>query len=116
MLNTQTCRRHVLEAVASAGRGHIGSALSCIDILCAIYDTKKPEDKVILSKGHAGVAQYAVLAELGVIPKEELLKLNQGSILGEHPERHIPGIDCDTGSLGNGLGIACGMALAGSKV
>ncbi len=101
--------RKVLEAVAAAGRGHIGSALSCVDILEAIFSIKG-DSKFILSKGHAGVALYAIIST-----EEELLKLNQGDRLGEHPERHM-GADCDTGSLGNGLGIACGMALAGHKV
>lgn len=101
--------RRILEAVAKAGRGHIGSALSCVDILEAIFSIKG-EAKFILSKGHAGVALYALVSS-----DEDLMKLNQGGRLGEHPEKHM-GADCDTGSLGNGLGIACGMALAGNKV
>lgn len=104
----QTSRR-ILEAVAKAGRGHIGSALSCVDILEAIWSIKG-EAKFILSKGHAGVALYALIST-----DEDLMSLNQGGRLGEHPEIHM-GADCDTGSLGNGLGIACGMALAGNKV
>ncbi len=101
--------RLILEAVAKAGRGHIGSALSCVDILEAIFSIKG-DSKLILSKGHAGVALYALISS-----EEDLMQLNQGGRLGEHPERHM-GADCDTGSLGNGLGIACGMALAGNKV
>ena len=84
---TSRIRLGIINAVAAAGKGHLGGAMSCVEILAAIYGFKKPEDKFILSKGHAAVALYATLAEFGVIPQEELLTLNQGGRLGEHPSR-----------------------------
>ena len=91
--------------------------MSCADILNAIYfHAKKPEDVFILSKGHAGVALYATLVQAGYLSQDELLKLNQEGLLGEHPDTRIPGVDVSTGSLGQGLGVGCGMALAGNRV
>ena len=116
-------RLDILQAVKSAGRGHIGGAYSMIDILAALYhsgflryDAKAPNwsgrDWFVLSKGHAGVGLYAILADCGFFPKEELFKLNNGSLLGEHPDISIPGIETVGGSLGHGLGIAAGFALS----
>ena len=119
------CRKDILQQVYSASSGHIGGALSCIDILTTIYcnhlkyDNKnikwEDRDRVILSKGHASPALYSILSECGFIDKE-LLKTFRGkeSILQGHPDmKHIPGVDMSSGSLGQGLSVANGMALAG---
>jgi transketolase len=116
-------RLKILETVAAAEKGHIGGALSCTDVLVALYhgdilradpsDRDWPErDRFILSKGHVGVALYVVLADLGYFDAAELNRLNRGGILGEHPDRGVPGVEIDSGSLGHGLGIGAGMALA----
>lgn len=116
-------RLGILEAIAGAGKGHIGGAFSCTDILVTLYhggilkaDPAKPHwverDRFILSKGHVGAALYVVLADLGYFDSAELARLNRGGILGEHPDRGIPGVEIDSGSLGHGLGIGAGMALA----
>ena len=116
-------RIDILNAIHSAGKGHIGGAYSIVEILVSLYhgkvlkyDPTNPKwelrDRFILSKGHAGIALYAVLADLGYFPKEELDFLNQGRLLGEHPDPRIPGIEVVSGSLGHGLPIGSGMALA----
>jgi transketolase len=116
-------RIDILNAVHKAGKGHIGGAFSIVEILVSLYygnvlkfDSKKPKwhsrDRFILSKGHAGVALYAVLADVEYFPKEELDFLNQGRLLGEHPDPRIPGVEVVSGSLGHGLPIGSGMALA----
>lgn len=116
-------RLDVLSAITKAGKGHIGGSYSIIDILVALFyggiikfDPINPDwegrDRFILSKGHAGIAVYAVLADLGFFPKQELDFLNNGRMLGEHPDQLIPGIEAISGSLGHGLSIATGMALA----
>jgi transketolase len=116
-------RVDILNAVHKAGKGHIGGAFSIVEILVSLYygkvlkfDSKEPKwqsrDRFILSKGHAGVALYAVLADLGFFPKDELDFLNQGRLLGEHPDPRIPGIEVVSGSLGHGLPIGSGMATA----
>lgn len=94
--------------------GHVGSCLSCLDILDAVYRIKKPNDIVILSKGHAALALYVVLEKYGFLPSEVLETYGkEGSVLLGHPER-MPeyGIMATTGSLGHGLPIGLGMALA----
>ncbi len=118
-------RKSVIEMIYTAASGHPGGALSCTDILTALYfsemnvDIKNPKDenrdRLVLSKGHASAALYATLAEKGFIPKEDLLGFrNINSILQGHPDmKKIPGVDMSTGSLGQGLSIANGMALAG---
>jgi transketolase len=119
-------RRHVLEMTTSAGTGHPGGSLSCADILVALYfhtiqhDPKNPNrpdrDRFILRKGHACPALYATLAEAGYFPIEELKNLRKlGSRLQGHPDlnRRLPGIENSSGSLGNGLAIANGIALSG---
>lgn len=108
-------RRNILFQVYNASSGHVGGALSCADILVAIYFNLINEgDKVVLSKGHASAALYATLAEIGFFPKEELAtfrKLN--SRLQGHPScLKTPGVDASSGSLGQGLSIANGIALA----
>lgn len=118
-------RKNILEMIFTASSGHPGGALSCADLLTALYfsemkiDKDCPQDenrdRLVLSKGHASAALYATLAEIGFISKEELLGFrNINSILQGHPDmRRIPGVDMSTGSLGQGLSAANGMALAG---
>lgn len=118
-------RREILEMIFKAGSGHPGGSMSAIDIITALYyykmkvDPKNPKwpdrDRFVLSKGHVCPALYAVLAELGFFPKEALWTLRQpGSILQGHPDmKKTPGVEMSTGSLGQGLSVASGMALAG---
>jgi len=117
-------RREILEMTTSVGSGHPSSALSAIDIITALYfhhmrhDPKDPgwedRDRFVLSKGHGCPALYAVLAEAGYFPKEELATHRKlGSILQGHPDMKTPGVEFPTGSLGLGLSAGCGMALAG---
>ncbi|MBQ9314000.1 MAG: transketolase [Clostridia bacterium] len=108
-------RKDILLEVYSAKSGHPGGSLSCADILTAIYfELLNEGDKVVLSKGHASPALYAVLAEKGFFPKEELENFRKlGSILQGHPSsRSTPGVDVSSGSLGQGLSVANGIALA----
>jgi len=116
-------RKAILRMVAEAGSGHLGASLSALEILAVLYfmkmrhDPKNPawagRDRFILSKGHAAPALYAVLAEAGYFPQEELLTLRAlGSRLQGHPDTRTPGVDFMTGSLGQGLSVAAGMALA----
>jgi len=118
-------RIDIINMLAEAGSGHPGGSLSCADILTLLYFGKmnvKPDnpkwedrDRLVLSKGHAAPALYAVLAEKRFFPKEELKTLRKlGSILQGHPDmKSTPGLDMTTGSLGQGLSAANGMALAG---
>ncbi len=118
-------RERILQILEYAGRGHIGSAFSIIEILRVLYDDilrYKPDqpkwegrDRFILSKGHGCLALYVMLAEKGFFPKEELNKFcSFDSILGGHPEAgKVPGVEASTGSLGHGLPIAAGIALSG---
>ncbi|MDR1130962.1 MAG: transketolase [Oscillospiraceae bacterium] len=120
-------RKRIVEAIASAGVGHIGGCLSVADVLTVLYykhmriDCGRPDmcgrDRLIMSKGHAGPAVYAVLADKGYFPIEALLTVNQ-------PETRLPshcdmvrtrGVDMTAGSLGQGLSCAVGMAKA-SKI
>lgn len=116
MLNmANEVRKDILTEIHSANSGHPGGALSCADILVAIYFRLiKEGDKVILSKGHASAALYAVLAEKGFFSKDELTTFRKlGSRLQGHPAYHkTPGVDAPSGSLGQGLSIANGIALA----
>ena len=107
-------RKDILEMVYSAGSGHMGGSLSAVEILTVLYNSiLKPEDKFILSKGHAAPLYYSILASKGYIDKSELKNLrNIKSNLEGHPSRKIPGVDSGSGSLGQGLSIANGMALA----
>ena len=117
-------RKDIIEEVYSAKSGHPGGALSIADILTVLYfnqmnlsaDDPKSNlrDRLVLSKGHAVAALYGVLAEKGYISKDELLTFRKlGSRLQGHPDmEQIEGIDMSTGSLGQGLSIANGMALA----
>lgn len=117
-------RRLVLDAFTSARRGHLGSYLSIIEIVRVLYDhvlhvrAKQPDwenrDRFILSKGHGAVGLYAVLADKGFFSKKHLGSfVSFDSILGQHPDsRKVPGVEASTGSLGHGLSIGVGMALA----
>lgn len=124
-------RIDIVRSIASAGSGHPGGSLSCIDILAVLYfggvldhdptDPGKPDrDRFILSKGHAAPALYATLAHAGYFPVEELASLRKlGSRLQGHPDSNLlPGVEVSTGSLGQGLsisaGMACGLKLDGS--
>ncbi|MDR0309523.1 MAG: transketolase [Candidatus Methanoplasma sp.] len=118
-------RQDVIEATSEAGSGHPGGSLSSADMMAALYframnhDPTDPHwedrDRFVLSKGHAAPILYAALAESGYFPKEELLNLRKmGSGLQGHPVRgKVPGVEMSTGSLGQGLSMACGIALAG---
>jgi transketolase len=117
-------RVDIIEMLHKAGSGHPGGSLSCIDLLTALYfsrlrhDPKAPlwaeRDRLVLSKGHAVPAQYACMAEAGYFARELLPTLRQqGSTLQGHPVNTImPGLEAPTGSLGQGLSVAQGMALA----
>ncbi|MEG2850137.1 MAG: transketolase [Raoultibacter sp.] len=124
-------RIDIVDMIARAGSGHPGGSLSCTDILAALYlgqvlrhDAANPEDdardRFILSKGHAAPALYAALAHAGYFPREELSTLRQlGSRLQGHPDsKKLPGVEVCTGSLGQGLsiaaGLACGLRLEGN--
>ena len=116
-------RRDIIEMIHEAGSGHPGGSLSCTDILSALYfggvmnyDPANPKlegrDYFILAKGHAAPALYATLAEAGYFPKEELNTLRKlGTRLQGHPDSNLlPGVEVSTGSLGQGLSIAAGLA------
>src|SRR4051812_4311421 len=111
-------RRTVLEQSRRANVGHIGSCLSVADLLAALYgDVLSGEgaerDRMILSKGHAALALYAALVHTGRMAPESLDDFcGDGSLLGTHPEYIVEGIDFSTGSLGHGLSIGAGAALA----
>jgi transketolase len=117
-------REHVLRESRRANVGHIGSALSIADIIAALYGgilrietTRDPErDRFVLSKGHAALALYAALALRGWLSEEQLATYcGEDSLLGVHPEADLPGVDFSTGSLGHGLSMAAGSALAARK-
>jgi len=110
--------------VAAGGRGHIGPAASLVEILRVLYDSwlnvspHNPDwdqrDRFILSKGHGCLALYAILVDKGFFPESELRTFcNSSSRLGGHPEIKVPGVEASTGSLGHGLPIGVGIALAG---
>ena len=118
-------RLHVVEMTYAARSGHPGGSLSAADMMSALYfsfmkhDPKNPSwedrDRFVLSKGHVAPVLYAALAESGYFPVEELKTLRKiGTRLQGHPAYHdVPGVEVTTGSLGQGLSMACGMALAG---
>jgi transketolase len=116
-------RRTIVDTAVGAGAGHIAPAYSVLEVVTALYvwvlDTKANEprwaerDRFILSKGHGCLALYAVLAEHGFFPKATLATFTKpGSFLGGHPDLKVPGVDATTGSLGHGLPMGVGMALA----
>lgn len=124
-LKANIIRQDIIRMLGSSGSGHPGGSLSAADILAALYfkvmridplDPKNPgRDRFILSKGHAAPVLYATLAEKGFFPVEELNTLRKiGSRLQGHPDmRKLPGVEMSTGSLGQGLSVANGIALAG---
>ena len=117
-------RTDIIEMLHEAGSGHPGGSLSAADIFTYLYfeemnvDPKNPKDpdrdRFVLSKGHTAPGLYAALAEKGYFPKEDLLTLRHlGSYLQGHPDmKHIPGVDMSSGSLGQGISAAVGMALS----
>ena len=117
-------RRDIVTQVYSAKSGHPGGSLSCVDIVTYLYfnhmniDPQNPKaenrDRFVLSKGHAAPALYSVLAQRGFFPVEQLKTLRKSdSMLQGHPSmKYTPGVDMCTGSLGQGVSTACGMALA----
>jgi transketolase len=117
-------RADILMQIHIAGSGHPGGSLSCVELLAALFGhTIRPSrdwirrnsrDRLVLSKGHAAPALYAALAEAGLIQREELKTLRQlGSRLQGHPDRsRMPEVEMSTGSLGQGLSVALGLALA----
>lgn len=122
---TQKFRRQVLQMTSEAASGHPSSSFSAVEVMTALYfggilnyDASRPDwperDRFILSKGHAAPILYAVLAEAGYFPADDLMSLRQyGSPLEGHPNmRRLPGVEASTGSLGQGLSIGLGHALA----
>lgn len=117
-------RKDIITSVFSAKSGHPGGSLSSADILTYLYfeemniDPKNPQkqdrDRFVLSKGHVAPVYYSTLANRGFFPKEDLKTLRKiGSYLQGHPDKkHIPGVDMSTGSLGQGISAAVGMALS----
>ena len=121
-------RRHAIDMVHASHASHIASALSAADIIAVLYadilrydpgdPCMKDRDRFVLSKGHAGVAVYSALAEVGFFPEEELkLYYTNGSVYSGHvSHKGVPGVEVSTGSLGHGAAIACGMALAAKRL
>ncbi len=118
-----TFRKQILEMTHMAGSGHPGGSLSAVEILISLYCYKmrhKPQephwanrDRLIISKGHASPVVYVALADSGYFPKEELGTFRKlGARLQGHVHRKVPGVELNTGSLGHGLSVANGMALA----
>jgi transketolase len=120
-------RLDIVQMIGVGQRGHLGGSCSIADIVVALYFSKMrhdpanplwpDRDRFLLSKGHAALVQYAALAECGYFSKEELKHTKRyGSMLQGHPDlKSTPGIEANTGSLGQGLSIACGMA-AGMRI
>ena len=125
LLDAVNIRKGVIEGTFNAKSGHPGGSLSIADVLAFLYrcelkvDASAPKaenrDRLVLSKGHAAPALYAALANAGFFPVEDLRTLRKSdSYLQGHPNMtYIPGVDMSTGSLGQGISVACGMALAG---
>ncbi|NLT20745.1 MAG: transketolase [Syntrophomonadaceae bacterium] len=121
----QEIRRNIITMLGESGSGHTGGSLSAADILACLYfwemqvDPQRPDwedrDRFVLSKGHAAPVLYAALAEKGFFPREQLGTLRKlGSALQGHPDmRKLAGVEASTGSLGQGISWAVGMALAG---
>lgn len=119
-------RKEILEMITEAGSGHPGGSLSAVELLISLYYYKmkiKPEDpkwvlrdRFIMSKGHASPVVYVTLANKGFFPKEELKTFRKlGARLQGHVHVGVPGVELNTGSLGQGLSVACGIAL-GAKI
>lgn len=111
MIKNKDLKRRILEISYKHNLSHLGSCLTAVDIIKEIYDQKKPDEKFVLSSGHAGLALYVVLEEKGGRNAEDIFLHH-----GVHPDRCGDcDIVCSTGSLGQGLPIAVGMALADRK-
>jgi transketolase len=119
-------RRQIVRVLEGGGRGHIGTSLSLVEMLRVLfdsvlrYDPKNPRwperDRFILSKGHGCITLYVLLQEKGFFAEEELRKFCRfDGILGGHPDPKVPGIEVSTGSLGHGLPVAVGMAVAAKR-
>lgn len=120
-------RNQILDMCSRAGTGHVTSSFSCTEIMVALYyggymrfDPSDPKwdgrDRFILSKGQSSVILYPILADLGYFPQEKLQTFAQrGGAFGVHLQHDVPGTEITSGSLGNGFGIAAGMALAAKK-
>ena len=118
-------RKDIVKMIGKAASGHPGGSLSSAEILTLLYfeqmnvdennPHKEDRDRFVLSKGHAAPVLYATLAAKGFFPRAELENLRQlGSMLQGHPDMNkVPGVDMSTGSLGQGISVAAGMALAG---
>ena len=116
-------RRDSLKLIMQAGSGHPGGSLSATDLLTVLYyhhmkyESKKPDwpdrDRFIMSKGHCTPLLYSVFADIGYFPKEELKTYRRIGRLTGHPNPKLPGVEIATGSLGQGLSVGHGMALAG---
>ena len=125
--NAAHTRYNIIKMIGAGNKGHFGGSLSCTDIVSTLYFYKmrfdpknlkwEGRDRFVMSKGHAAYTQYCALAVLGVIPEEELWNAKKvGAMLQGHPDMlKIPGIECNTGSLGQGISQAAGMA-AGLKL
>ena len=121
------CRQNVMHMIRAGGHGHVGGALSAIDVVTALYfdkmnvDPKNPKmenrDRFLLSAGHKCLSQYAVLAEKGYFDKAILESYGSfKSLIPGHPNMHkLPGIEANTGALGHGMSIAAGMAMAAKQ-
>jgi len=116
-------RYDIVEMIGIGNAGHLGGSSSLAELIAVLYFNKMKinkdnpndplRDRLILSKGHAALIQYAALCELGFFPRTELKRVKSlGGLLQGHPDMSIPGIEAVTGSLGQGLSIAVGMALA----
>lgn len=116
-------RLMALEYTVAKRRGHLGGTYSCVDLLVALYyggvlrvDPKRPDwpdrDRFILSKGHACLALYAILVDLGFMQRERMETYGDDGGLGAQLDTSVPGVDWNTGSLGHAAGVAAGMALA----
>lgn len=121
----KTIRKDIVEMLTESCSGHPGGSLSAVEIMTTLYfdemnvDVNEPHDsnrdRFVLSKGHAAPVLYSALAEKGFFAKEELMKLRKtGAMLQGHPNmNYVPGVDMSTGSLGQGISTAVGMAIAG---
>jgi transketolase len=110
-------RRRILEISQQVKACHVGSAFSCVEIVdCIMNELMQPDDTFILSKGHGALIQYVILEDKGVLSRADLdAYCTASGRLGVHPDLGVPGVAAATGSLGHGLGMAVGMALADRK-
>lgn len=114
MSNLQEMRKDILRLAFETKEGHIAASFSCLEILWTLYDrVMLPDDRVVLSKGHAAIGLYHILAEEGFLSRDDLKTFcAPGSCLEGHPNNAIPGVEVSTGSLGHGLPMAVGIAMA----